>query len=69
MSAKFTRDLNGLGERGEIRVGNNLNTLDMVEKEENLEEELTSKRILNLKKEFDLLNYCFSASLILFKEI
>lgn len=69
MSAKLAKDLSGMGDRGEIRVGNNISTLDMVEKEENFEEELSSKRILNLKKEFDLLNYCFSASLILFKEI
>jgi len=30
---------------------------------------MSMKRTKNLMKEFDMLNYCFSASLILFKEI
>ena len=37
--------------------------------EEEVEDELSNKRIKNLKAEFDLLNYCLSASLILFKDI
>ena len=39
------------------------------DKDEEFEEELSSKRLQNLKGEFDLLNYCLSASLILFKDI
>jgi hypothetical protein len=46
-----------------------MNTANRVHDEENFEEEMSMKRIENQMKEFDLLNYCFSASLILFKEI
>lgn len=42
---------------------------DRVTEEEILEEEMSLRRIANLQKEFDLLNFCFSASLILFKDI
>lgn len=30
---------------------------------------MSQKRITNLIKEFDMLNYCFSASLILFQDM
>jgi hypothetical protein len=34
-----------------------------------VEDRMSKNRILNLQKEYSLLEFCFSASLILFKEI
>lgn len=52
-----------------LRVGSSMYSVSRVNDEEHFEEEMSVKRIQNQMKEFELMNYCLSASLILFKEI
>ena len=63
MNSKFAKDLKQISDQGTGHYGIN------DKEEEEVEDELSNKRIKNLKTEFDLLNYCLSASLILFKDI
>lgn len=65
MKKKFEKDQLGIKNRIE-RLGGVVTNLN---EDEQLEDQMSIKRLQNLEKEFDLLNYCFSASLILFKEI
>ncbi len=63
MHAKFDKDKKGIQQRLE-RLGQN-----MTNEDDQLEDQMSMNRLENLDKEFRLLNYSFSASLILFKEI
>ena len=63
MGLKFKKDFKGIKERKERMTG-----LSQMEDDE-MEEQLSQKRIQALEKEFELLNFCINASLILFKDI
>lgn len=65
MKQKFKKDQKGIAQRIE-RMGG---TVGNFNEDEQLEDQMSIKRIQDLNKEFELLNFCFSASLILFKEI
>jgi hypothetical protein len=67
MKEKFEKDLKFINQRIQ-RLGAAA-ALQNTNEDEQMEDQMSIKRIQNMDKEFELLNYCFSASLILFKEI
>lgn len=66
MKMKFAKDMKNITQRMERLGGAGITNLN---EDEQMEDQMSMKRIKKLDEEFELLNFCFSASLILFKEI
>jgi hypothetical protein len=46
-----------------------MSNMNMAYEDQKLDAEMSRRRIKKMQREYEMLNYCFSASSILFKEI
>jgi WASH complex subunit 7 len=68
MFKKLQQDMEGAEER-EKKYADEVNNMNMTYEDQKLDSEMSKRRIKNLKREYEMLHFCFSASSILFKEI
>lgn len=65
---KLEKDLTSAEDR-EKKYAEEVHNMNMAYEDQKLDSEMSKRRISKLKREYEMLSFCFSASSILFKEI
>ena len=68
MLKKLQTDLENADAK-EKKIADDMNNMNMAYEDQKLDAEMSRRRIKKMQREYEMLNFCFSASSILFKEI